>query len=315
MNNYKLLLLLIFMVSCSDLFNTDNESIKPLTINGTIELDDLKDAENVFVYLNKFDLSTMTDSLGNFELRIPPPGQQEERAGYNGTVIIYYFKENYISESMDIEFASGIIMTGQDEIDIEGTLYIPQVLEKAFSIKILANKFQNNDGIIDLNLNEILEIDIIKNTYDKGLKYYEYVLNNFWPETGFSRTGLYLMDKNNINNYYFLGKKESYIQDRYINSFKIDTTLIFLTIEYSNESNEIFLLQLSNGTKVELARINVLPGDYFVYPFFRMNHSELPEYVLDKLYPDLSNYEFDKSYFQLKQELEPLLIRVPVISQ
>ena len=76
---------LSYLIDCSEnpLFKDEDISSGGSDIKGKVSLNDNSPPDNVFIWLEGFNISTYSDSQGNFLLQLPPASNQPG-GGING---------------------------------------------------------------------------------------------------------------------------------------------------------------------------------------------------------------------------------------
>lgn len=115
------------------------------TIAGQVQLLDGGSPQNVYVWLKGYDLGKWTDENGKFNLVLPA----DQRSG-GGTVqkdTIYFYLTNYFIERAVVSILEGQFLFQRDDIDAEGKLRKPVVLQKFLTISTTADFFPNSDSV------------------------------------------------------------------------------------------------------------------------------------------------------------------------
>ena len=106
----KLILLpLILILTCSKNPFSDGKvnNAQQIKIEGTATLSDHGIEENIFVWLEGFQVSTWTDKNGNFKLTLPEIPTNNDNL--NGIYKIYYYVANYKIKTSSITIINGQI--------------------------------------------------------------------------------------------------------------------------------------------------------------------------------------------------------------
>ena len=112
----------IFLPQCTRNPIADNKiQPKNLTVTGSVHLSDATLPAGVFVWLEGFKLSTMTDSAGQFRLQLPPP-QTQPGGGLSGMFKIYYYVANYKFAVSTLAVVDGSFVYGERAIDKNGRI-------------------------------------------------------------------------------------------------------------------------------------------------------------------------------------------------
>ena len=136
---YKLIT--IFLAFCTVIFycsknpfSESNTSIPNRTeIAGKVKLNDDSSPEKIFVWLEGFDISTNTNSDGNFKLELSDLAINQN--GLNGLYKIYYYVANYKIKTSSITIVNGKIKRNKGDVDKHGNIKNTIILEKLVDIK------------------------------------------------------------------------------------------------------------------------------------------------------------------------------------
>ncbi len=99
-------------------------------IRGQVQL--LGDAavrpNDVYVWLEGFNLGTRTDETGRFQVTLPPPATQNVAGGVSGFFRLYYYVANYDLEVTDLALENGELLLPKGELNESGELRQPKKL-------------------------------------------------------------------------------------------------------------------------------------------------------------------------------------------
>jgi len=127
-------LLVIVLFECTyNPFGSEEITRKSNTIFGNIEMNHHNSPENVFVWLEGFDIGTLTDKSGNFRLEIPPREIQPGR-GYTGSLKLYYYVSNFKLDSSVVVIQNGELEFSFGDLDEKGHLRRQKHLTKTLDI-------------------------------------------------------------------------------------------------------------------------------------------------------------------------------------
>lgn len=128
--------LLVLLSSCtSNPFGDDGISEGRRSMSGRVLLDDESGLEDVYVWLEDFDISTRTDAEGHFSLTLPPPASQSPTGGLNGVFRVYFYMANFLLESFEVLLQDGEFRYGEGALNNEGSLITPVEMNKFLEIK------------------------------------------------------------------------------------------------------------------------------------------------------------------------------------
>ena len=94
---------------------------EPRIIRGTVDLLNTTPDDNIFVWLEGFDLSTRTDEFGDFSIEIPKE-LSESTASLNGIFELYFYVANYKINSATITVRNGLFLYGEGDLNNQGSL-------------------------------------------------------------------------------------------------------------------------------------------------------------------------------------------------
>ncbi len=129
--------ILLLVVACSkNPFFKDNKfSSEKSKISGIVSLNDCSSPDNVLVWLEGFDLSTRTDSLGKFALTLPTPAAQPG-GGLDGIYKLYFYLANYSLSSAQIVVHGGLLESANSDLGDNGELKKTQNLFRRVRIQV-----------------------------------------------------------------------------------------------------------------------------------------------------------------------------------
>jgi len=105
------------------------------SISGNLTLSDGADPDDVFVWMEIFDVSTTTDENGHFILTMPGKASQGGTVGVEGFYRIYFFMANYLLDSAQVIVNKNEFVYGKEDIDKDGALSPPRNLQKYLDVK------------------------------------------------------------------------------------------------------------------------------------------------------------------------------------
>lgn len=104
-------------------------------IRGQVRLSNDLSPENVYVWLEGFNLGTRTDAQGNFQLTLPIMGSQGNSNGVSGAFNIFYFLENFRLERTPVFVRDGTFLYSVGEVNSEGRLNRPKFLSRKLEVE------------------------------------------------------------------------------------------------------------------------------------------------------------------------------------
>lgn len=140
MKQVILLLPVLLILSCtSNPAGGDSISQGRRSMSGKVILNENSSSnsslENIFVWMEEFDISTRTDAAGEFSLTLPPPGSQNNSGGVSGVFQIYFYLANYSLETAEVLIRDGEFMYGRADLDNSGSLVLDATLDKFLHVK------------------------------------------------------------------------------------------------------------------------------------------------------------------------------------
>jgi len=129
LNLSRILLIACLGYGCTENPIGDNEiTFGNRQITGTVQLSNNGVADNVYVWLEGFDLGTRTDEQGKFQLVLPLPSAQGTASGVSGAFLLYYYVSNFQLATTQVFTQNGFFVYSTDEINADGELIQPKFL-------------------------------------------------------------------------------------------------------------------------------------------------------------------------------------------
>lgn len=122
--NFSLLAVLTgaaFGCTDSSLFD-DEIAVPPNELQGQVELLGESSHHGVYVWLDGFNISTRTDSAGNFRLPVPRTLTETANGGITGSFTLYFFVSNFTLGRASVFFRNGQIVRDEGDIAPNGKL-------------------------------------------------------------------------------------------------------------------------------------------------------------------------------------------------
>ena len=159
------LVLFLFSGCTENPFFTENIDIaNHLTVEGRVILNDDTAPVNIYVWLERFNLSTYTDSSGYFKLKLPDPHLQPG-GGMNGVYSIYYYVANYRLKTSSMLLLKGQIEYGRGDVDENGrisqTVILPKLLDIKTEVTPSEIAFDNKDPL-DIKITLDVKVDSVR---------------------------------------------------------------------------------------------------------------------------------------------------------
>ncbi|MCG3121539.1 MAG: hypothetical protein ALAOOOJD_04673 [bacterium] len=121
---------LIYFCGCtSNPFGGDKISAGKLTMSGTVRLADQADAKDIWIWMNGFNLSTVTKANGEFTLSLPPKSAQSG-GGISGIYTVYFYMANYLLDSAQVVVQNGEFVYARGDLTRDGRLAATKSLRR-----------------------------------------------------------------------------------------------------------------------------------------------------------------------------------------
>lgn len=162
-NILALLFVCIFLIyfgvifSCTEnpLDTPDRIGIPDKILKGKVKMNDNSSPENVYVWLEGFDIGAYLDAAGQFKIILPPP-QLQPSGGISGTFNLYFYISNFYLDSSQIVLQNGKLSLDHADVNDQGALRNPKYLRKMLKIDISATP-----NIVPENFDSYIFIDLI----------------------------------------------------------------------------------------------------------------------------------------------------------
>lgn len=121
-------------------------------VRGKVLLEDGDSHNNVYVWLEELNLSTRTDSKGEFSLGIP---RTDNLKGYNNNLKLYYYVGNYAIQLSNVLVVDGAFEYGKFDINSDGIIKETIYLRKLIDIKTTTSPqtiTENYDGSMNIEV-------------------------------------------------------------------------------------------------------------------------------------------------------------------
>ena len=264
------IIIMLFCFSCTSnpLWNDSYKSEEKLS--GKIVLESMNSDTKTFVWLEGFDIYTMTNDQGEFSIVL-----NDFSKDISGSLNIYYFVHNYILDSTSINFVNGRLSGNQSQIDNDGSL-----LETIYLKKILScfSNYQSDLNIMESN-NPTIDYAITAHR-SASISQYMFIMGDSIN----SRSGLIFY--NSIDDSKVLHRFSKVNSDGIL----IQDQLYPVDIEISDE--------LTWTYRIDPNQLSLSAGEYEVYPYFKIEHSYLPIGLVNAL-GGTNMFEFHEEYLNL----------------
>jgi len=129
-----MIFLTILLVCRKSPFSNEIENGR-MEIRGRLRLDDTRNYEGIYVWLETFNISTFTDSTGLFRITLPSITAKSSLAGMNGVFKLYFYVANYKMSSATVVILNGEFQYSMGDFDPNGDLIGKRTLRKLLEIE------------------------------------------------------------------------------------------------------------------------------------------------------------------------------------
>ncbi len=229
----------------------DNEiSEEKRKISGVARLADQSSAKGIMIWMAGFNISTLTDENGGFEINLPPKASQGPTGGLSGVFNMYFFVANYLLDSAQVVVQNGAFLYGRGDVNKDGKLNAPRSLQRFLRISTalqppsVEKNFANRIGV-----NVTLEAII-----DSATVVFPRSVGGFLGAVIFKRVGS-------------------------------DDLLIYEPVAGANTRDVVVIGKVSSSRLAvfTLQQLSLQPGQYEVIPYLLIRHEALPPGLLASL--------------------------------
>jgi hypothetical protein len=157
-------------------FFKDNLINNTQVIKGNVRLSDSSDLENIYVWLERFNVSTTTNEQGEFELKLPAPHTLPGgNTSWNDTLRLYYYVANYGIKSSVVLIENGEVVYGAKDVDGNGyinrTIYLSELISITTTVESMYLNVPYKIKVsLDIHDNPVL-IKTYYNTHNMNTSY------------------------------------------------------------------------------------------------------------------------------------------------
>lgn len=293
----KIITLLIIMALFLGLSCTENpfavkkdSQIEKEVISGQVVLSDDRSPDSIFVWIEVFNMSTHTDSTGEFSMTLPLAENQAGGSGFDGLFNIFFFMGNYAIDSVKLEMTEGKLTKDQEYFTNKGELRDIVSLDPYLHFETSEVQHATIDHgvyIIDFDTSEKITafIDVKFNVFDETRRIYSLREEVDMPGVSFFRTGMIFEPVDKENEFVFIKSREA---EEYFDTMlkSVDTVWTF---------------------ELELERTTFPDAEYWVYPYIKLWQPEVPEKMFDAL--GREKMVFGPDYLDFPIRRTPLKVR------
>jgi len=132
-------LVAIFIFDCTENpFYNDNNISGDRIISGKVALSDQSSPDDVFVWLEDFDVHSRTDKNGYFQILLPSQ-EKQTGGGLNGIFNLYFYVANYALDSAEVVIQNGAVVRSDGDLNDKGELRETKHLSKLLNIKVMVS--------------------------------------------------------------------------------------------------------------------------------------------------------------------------------
>jgi hypothetical protein len=164
---------IFIIIQCTEnpFFDDEISQDDHTVVSGKVLLSDRTNPDNIYVWLEGFNISTFTDEEGNFEIEIPQPRSQSG-GGLNGIFNLYYFTANYEFQTSSILLINGSIQYSKGDVNGNGQISETIVLTKMLDIEMSVAPAQIQAAYKDplnftVKLKNLIDTVVVKTHYNQ----------------------------------------------------------------------------------------------------------------------------------------------------
>ncbi|RMD94420.1 MAG: hypothetical protein D6813_02255 [Calditrichaeota bacterium] len=266
--------LLSYLMACTENpFGGDEISQGNRLIKGKVRVNDAT-PENVYVWLEGFNLSARTDNEGNFQIVLPPPSGQSSAGGVNGIFKMYFYLANYHLQSIELAVQDGEFLYSQGPVNSKGELNTPVFLTSFLKIETRVEPSSVNQNSIQ-PIGVFVKLTAVKDSVT--------VINP--RATGGFLGAAFLRNK--------------------------DTGEVFIVRSSDSTINEEILVTrepVERSLIFNLTRYPLTVGKYEVIPFILVRHEPVPENLIRSLGKNVE--DLNPAYLSLPFKRQEALLEI-----
>jgi len=130
-SSFFLFVFLIIAACTNNPFFVVNTARDTHIVRGKVLLESGESPKDIYVWLEKLNISTRTNDIGDFQIELP---RTDELSGYNDDLKLYYYVGNYAIEYSDLLVVDGIFQFDKYDVNNEGFLKETIILTKLIDI-------------------------------------------------------------------------------------------------------------------------------------------------------------------------------------
>jgi hypothetical protein len=291
MNILKYILLVIIIASiylgCTDnpFFEDADFVSDKLVIKGTVELDRSDDRSGVYVWLEGLNVSTYTNSNGQFELHLPSPAALSGGAtAWNGKFKLYYYLVNYRPDTSAIVIRNGKVEFGKLDVDHSGSISRKIILKEILGIRTTINPTSTDKNVIFGQ-----RVDLTFTNYGERVRIFTYVPFN-------ASSGCVI----------FRRLDGQMAHTRFVLANLNSLERLFIT------QTEVWHMRLGDTNEMgvkDMDPISIEPGLYEVVPYVLIEQDGVPEELLESITPHYRTFSAEYLKLPFKWDVDTFEVK------
>jgi hypothetical protein len=243
--------LFLLASSCTENPFSSPEDIEMAVISGEVEMEE-EDQSDVYVFLEGFNLSDVTNEKGKFSIPISSNYQRGTEKSYTGRFRLFFFISDYYLKYIEISFINGQLVENQDLISEKGKIRSKIYLRKLVDVETSFVEEEEEKDTINVKKNSEKEIKC-NITYLADTFMSVKIPSNMRVREGTSYFGLLFYPRKN--------SKDVKIYD----SHKYVSSLLNRVVLHSNDPKTI-------EYKIYPDQFDIEPGFYKVTPYVQIEY-------------------------------------------
>ncbi len=158
---YFIILIFIIMACTNNPFFGDDPASDKHIVRGKVLLETGDSSEDIYVWLEKLNISTRTNARGEFSLALP---RTDDMVGYNNDLKLYYYVGNYAIHHSNLLVVNGVFEFGKYDINNDGIIKETVYLKKLIDITTTFDPKAFSE-----DYNDIVKIEVIIVNLDTNL--------------------------------------------------------------------------------------------------------------------------------------------------
>ncbi|RMH63323.1 MAG: hypothetical protein D6677_07505 [Calditrichaeota bacterium] len=243
---------ILFTCTENSLFDDPVQIPQNLTVEGQVRLSDGTTSEGVYVYLEGFDISTVTDADGRFKLELPNNPRSQPGGGISGAYYIWYYCDDYRPARSLTIVNEGQFQYGKADVDADGRIISTVTLSRLLEVRAYIQP-----GTISLSAGEPVDVTLTVRNLVDSVQLNAYLGKRYEPGAFFIRS-----------------QQGTY---RAMRLDRAKNTLLTL------DSMEIWNLTVPPDS------LAFEPGTYTLIPYVKVRH-DLPQELMDRFGRNAANF-------------------------